>query len=392
MRLAWLHRLLVSLLHLERRFDPLVRPLLDGVLRPPAAALIQWFVNARRPNDGLAIAEERVPPGEEAEIDGIIATMRAHLVQDYPPGGMERAGNTKTHALVRAELIVHDDLPASLRRGLFATPRSYPAWVRFAGPGPHVEPDIEDVGFLSFSMKVMGVDGPKLMDDEAHTQDFLAVCTPTFTSADLHANVSLQKWSKRELGLWYFLNPFDHHVCDGLMQGLWTKTQGNPLGEPYYSTVAYLLGEGQAMQYRFRPLTKVSKRVPRLPLRPPDDYLREAMVRTLAATDVEFELSVQLQTDPHRMPVETAQVIWPEKLSPHVSVATLRIPRQRFDSEAQLAFARVLSFNPWHSLAEHRPLGNLGRARRRIYRELAEFRQHSNREAHVEPTGNELFD
>ncbi len=53
-----------------------------------------------------------------------------------------------------------------LRRGIFAEPRTYRAWVRFSGPGPYVTPDIDDVGFMSISIKLMGVPGPKLMDDE----------------------------------------------------------------------------------------------------------------------------------------------------------------------------------------------------------------------------------
>ena len=105
--------------------------------------------------------------------------------------------------------------------------------------------------------------------------------------------------------------------------------------------------------------------IPRLPLRPPDDYLRKAMVGALDEGDVELDFRMQLQTDPHLMPIENAGVLWPEKLSPRVSVATLRLPRQKFDSPAQMEFAKRLSYNPWHSIAEHRPLGNQSRARQR---------------------------
>lgn len=52
--------------------------------------------------------------------------------------------------------------------------------------------------------------------------------------------------------------------------------------------------------------------IPRLPLRPPDDYLRLAMVNALAEGDVELELRLQLQTDPHPLPIENAGVLWPE--------------------------------------------------------------------------------
>ena len=91
------------------------------------------------------------------------------------------------------------------------------------------------------------------------------------------------------------------------------------------------------------------------------------------------------------MPIENASVRWPEKLSPCVPAARLRIPRQKFDSPEQLGFASSLSFNPWHCLSEHRPLGNQGRARRRLYWELSQFRQRMNNTPHVEPTGDEVF-
>ena len=115
------------------------------------------------------------------------------------------------------------------------------------------------------------------------------------------------------------------------------------------------------------------------------------MVKTLAEEDVEFDFTLQVQTDPHTMPIENNGVLWPTKRSPRVPAATLRIPKQTFDSPAQLDFARVLTYNPWHCIAEHRPLGNQSRARKRMYSELAQLRQKMNDVEHYEPTGDETF-
>jgi hypothetical protein len=175
------------------------------------------------------------------------------------------------------------------------------------------------------------------------------------------------------------------------MQLLWTKTQSSPLEGDYFSCVPYLLGEGQAMQYSFATRRKERTRIAHLPRRPPDNYLREAMAATLAEEDVEFEINLQLQTDPFLMPLENNGVLWPTRLSPRVPAAVLRIPRQTFDSPEQLDFARVLSYNPWHSIAEHRPLGNQNRTRKRMYYELARLRQQMNGVEHYEPTGDEEF-
>jgi hypothetical protein len=381
----------VRLNQLERRVDPFFRPAFDALLREPLARVTQALINARRKRDGMRVAEERELPGEAECVTSIVDDMSAYMREHYRPGGYERAGNTKTHGVVRAELTVRDDVPAAMRHGVFAVPATFRAWVRFAGPGPASPPDIDDVGVLSIGIKLMGVQGPKLLDDERFTQDFTGISTPTFTTPDVIENRKLQKAIRKGTPLFYFLNPFDSHLLDGVMSGLWSRTQHSPLETEYWSCVPYLLGEGQAMQYMVRPRSRRRSRIPRLPFRPPDNYLREAMAKRLAREEVELDLLVKLQTDAFAMPVENASVRWPDALSPWVPVAVLRIPKQTFDSPAQLAFAHRLSMNPWHCIAAHRPLGNQNRGRRRIYETLSRFRQEMNATPHVEPTGDETF-
>jgi hypothetical protein len=383
---------MLELVHLERRFDPFVRPAFDAVLRDPIARFVTFLINAQRVDEKLALAEEKLLPGEEEFVDSIIASFQKQMSLLWKPGGFERGGNTKTHGIVRAEFIVHDGLPAGLRHGIFAEPKTYRAWVRFSGPGPYITPDIDDVGFMSISIKLMGVPGAKLMAEERFTQDMFGVSPPTFVTPDVRANAQLQVESLKNASIYYFVNLTRPHLLDGIMQALWIKTQSSPFEAPYFSCVPYLLGDGQAMQYSVWPKTEKRTPVPRLPMRPPDDYLRAAMVAALEAGDVELDFRIQRQTDPHLMPIENASVLWPERLSPRVSVATLRIPRQKFDAPAQMEFAKRLSYNPWHSIAEHRPLGNQSRARRRMYLALSTLRHQMNAVPHYEPNGDEVFD
>jgi len=390
--LNWLADASLSLVHLERRFDPFFRPVFDAVLRDPLAKLTTALINMRRPNEHLKIAEEKLMPDEEVYLDSIVSSFRTQMRDLWKPGGFERGGNTKTHGIVRGEFIVHDNLPAEFRHGVYAQPHTYRAWVRFSGPGPYITPDIDDVGFMSISIKLMGVPGPKLMDEEKFTLDMFGVSPPTFVTPDTKANAQLQIESVKNASIFYFLNFHRPHLLDLIMQSLWIKTQSSPFEAPYFSCVPYLLGEGQAMQYSVWPKSKRRTRIPRLPLRPPDDYLRNAMVAALTAGDVELDIRLQRQTDSHLMPIENNAVLWPEKLSPRVSVATLRLPRQQFDSPAQMEFAKRLSYNPWHTIAEHRPLGNQSRARRRMYLELSKLRHSMNDVPHYEPTGDELFE
>ncbi len=393
MLLQSLHRLLVKTLEVERRLEPFFRPTLNHLLREPSAAVLQYLINFRRVNDGLELAQEKQYPWEEACLNEIIQLMGDQMRGHFQPGKFERGGNTKTHGLVRATVTVRDDLPSNMRKGLFAEPRSFPAYVRYSGPGPDVPRDIQDVGFGSMAIKIMDVPGPKIMEDEKYTQDMVCICTPTFVTPNTRCNARLQDWSLRDMPLYYFLDPRDSHLRDFLMQSLWNETQYNPLGQRYFSCVPYLLGEGQAMQYTFVPMSKVDRHIPGIPFGDvPDNYLQDNMRRTLDQKGVEFDLRLQLQTDAHRMPIENAAVRWPEKLSPFISAATVRIPAQKFDWPAQFDFTRQLSINPWHCLHEHRPLGNQSRARRRMYLELSRFRQQMNRVDHVEPTGDEVFD
>ena len=181
----WLSDASTSFVHFERRFDPFFRPAFDALFRDLLTSLATSLINSRRTNDGLKIAEEKAFQGEEEWVDSIIKSFTDQMALLWKPGRFERGGNTKTHGIVRAEFIVHENLPSELRRGIYAQPCTYPAWVRFSGPGPYITPDIDDVGFMSIGIKLMRVPGPKLMEEEKFTQDMFAVSTPTFVTPDV---------------------------------------------------------------------------------------------------------------------------------------------------------------------------------------------------------------
>ena len=80
---------------------------------------------------------------------------------------------------------------------MFQPGRRYPVWVRFGGPGPLAPPDPKDNGVLSIGIKLMGVEGEKLLDDERFTQDFTGISAPTFTTPDVAENLSCSASSCR---------------------------------------------------------------------------------------------------------------------------------------------------------------------------------------------------
>jgi hypothetical protein len=90
-----------------------------------------------------------------------------------------------------------------------------------------------------------------------------------------------------------------------------------------------------------------------------------------------FEFMVQFQRDPVSMPIEDASVVWDEVRSPFITLARIRIEAGA-SPEAIDNSCEAMTFNPWQSLAEHRPIGGINRTRRAIYAEIGAFRQREN--------------
>ena len=96
----------------------------------------------------------------------------------------------------------------------------------------------------------------------------------------------------------------------------------------------------------------------------PDDWDAEFSGR-LKQHDLQWELQLQPFVDEARTPIEDASVDWP---TPYTTVARLTLPRQ--DTAADRALAQQVEaaiFDPWQALAEHRPLGDVMRARKVVY-------------------------
>jgi len=383
-----LNDFVLALVTLEHRVDPYFRDAFNWLFQRPIVAVAQLLLRILHRNPETRLCQEIPVPDEAAITAAIKDAMSRFTEREYQGRIAERAGNTKTYGVVRGEFTVLDDISAVYKYGIFAEPKTYPAWIRFAGPGPASPPDVADSGILSIGIKLMGVPGEKLLPDEKATQDFLGISCPTFTTPNIVENLKLQQQIYKRTPVFYFINPFDSHYLDMTMQGIYARMNTSPLEVRYWSCVPYLLGKGQAMKYSVRPC---SKRKTKIPWNPPDDWLRQSMALTLSHTDAEFDFCIQLQTKPKRMPVEDASIEWPERLSPFVPVAKIIIPKQEFRSPEQTKFARELSYNPWHCIAEHRPLGNQNRARYLIYSELSRLRQSMNDEPHIEPTGDESF-
>jgi len=336
----------------------------------------------------VEIAQEQLQPDEDVHVQKLIELLKGKMQKDYASGKMMRDAHPKQHGCIKAEFSVEPQLPNELRVGVFKVARSYPAWIRFSNASGDVQADTEkDV--RGMAIKLMGVSGEKLLEDEkdAQTQDFILISNPVLpvgTAADFHKLVDA---SINGHMIRFFFNPFDAHLRELILFAKAAKQHTNPLDIRYWSTTPYLFGT-RAVKYSVRP---TSTNISKMPKNPSPDYLREIMQQQLVIEGASFDFMVQFQMDQTKMPIEDASIVWDETLAPFHKIATITIPPQKFDTEAQMDFGENLSFTPWHSLPDHRPLGNINRVRKEVYRNLSKFRHTHNDKPHKEPTGAESF-
>jgi len=115
------------------------------------------------------------------------------------------------------------------------------------------------------------------------------------------------------------------------------------------------------------------------------DMFRDALVAELRMRPYEFDIQVQLCVDLERMPVEDLTVLWPETLSPFVTVAKLRLPQQDIGGDDNFERMDRTSMTPWRVTEAHRPLGNMQRARKEVYRTASILRHQLNNQPRKEP-------
>lgn len=362
------------------------------------------------------LATEYPAHDELQDIKKTIDFLKTKMEQAYAPNALRRDAHPKHHGIIKAEFIIEEGLAQELQVGIFKQGltrpnRSFPAWIRFSNASNKVHHD-KDKDMLGFAIKLMGVDGDKILnidkesyfkddltndsdfEEERFTQDFLFMSHPVFLVPHIK---DFKKLITAAFGnnsiLKFFFNPFDSHLRTLWILLTMNKHHTSPLDNRYWSNSAYRFGSDSAekkyaVKYALLPTsTKQSK----MPKHKSENYLKEAMVEHLATDEASFDFMIQFQTDTDKMPIEDTTVDWPEALSPLIKVATIKIPRQTFDSPEQMAFSENSYFAAWHSLPEHRPLGSINRARRFAYDQLSKFRLTRNKLPRSEPDGSEQF-
>lgn len=335
-----------------------------------------------KPKVKKQLGREYVNNDEDVIIEQMIAEMQAQVDRLYSDKKMLRQIHTKMHGCVMGAFSIDPNLPDNLKVGIFKGPKTYNCWVRFSNSQTKPQPD-KKKDIRGIAIKLMGVKGDKILNHKRteDTQDFLLMSSETFFSKNLgefrKTLKSSTSKSKLKLPL-YFLNPVHWGVLIRLMKSM--IRCDNPLNIPYWSTQPYQYGSyDKAVKYFLKPSPNnhiVNENVEEA------NYLRINLAQTLNNNNAKFDFFVQFQTDAEAMPIEDPTVAWTSQFT---KVATLTIFAQQFDSNEQLGFGENLSFNSWHSLPAHRPLGSFNRARKRVYEAMSNYRHDKNNLSLFEP-------
>lgn len=339
-------------------------------------------------------------PHEDEQIEKIVEMMHAANVRAFDRHRHAiRDAHAKQHGTVVGTLEI-PELPEHLAQGLFAQPGSYPVVIRFSSaPGEIKDDNIPTPHGMA--VKVIGVAGQKMLPDQADevTQDFLMVSMPVIPFGTVEQYLKMQniialqdespeegqrafaalaRGGQKVLGLLGIQNP----TVDGI-----AAANEHVLGQTFHTMAAIRYGDYIA-KLSAAPLSPEVKALEGkiLETAKHPSAQRDALVEFFREHGAEYQLRAQLCTDLEKMPVEDGSVLWEEELSPHQPIARIVIPAQEAYSPARRVFSDdKLSFNPWHTIPEHQPLGSIMRVRIKAYESSTAFRHAMNVQPRIEP-------
>jgi hypothetical protein len=310
-----------------------------------------------------------------------------------------RDAHAKSHAVLKGELTVHDNLPPELKQGIFAAERTFGVVARLSSAPSDIHSDKTPTP-RGFAIKVIGVDGERLSADiGGSNQDLLMVNFPVLAfgtiakykrmlsilEANAHApDIFQQLVAGTARGAKEMLEVLGG-TAGATLEGV-GRDNNHPLGESYHTQGAIRFGDYVAKLA----LCPNSEAVCALTGKAVQDVefssMRDVIEAHFADHGAVYELSAQLCTDLEAMPVEDASVRWDEEKSPLRPVATLRFaPQTTYSPERQVYGDDILSFNPWNGVEAHRPLGGIMRIRRVAYERSTAYRHTMNGRPRVEP-------
>jgi hypothetical protein len=324
-----------------------------------------------------------------------------------------RNAHAKGYGLARGEVEILADIPPEYAQGIYARPGRHQAVVRFSNGQPHFGIDRVLGAVCGIGLKIFGIEGKKLLEDEpdSTTFDYAMINYPIFFANTVEHYIFVLKVGaqatapppatelpqERRARIGRFLHDFVTGL--GTLEPenwAWAELAAiaqfaqipfvNLLLSSYHTMGAVRHGDYVA-KLRVAPVKEFADGVVQRALDPnsAQQVFRPALIAELKERPYEFDIQVQLCTNLFQMPVEDVTVRWAEALSPFVTVAKLRLPQQDIGSDDNLERMDATSMSPWRVTEEHRPLGNIMRSRKEVYRVSSMLRHQLNKQPRKEP-------
>jgi catalase len=279
--------------------------------------------------------------------------------------GQGRALHRKQLIGLEAELEIIENLPGHARYGLFAQAGTHRALVRLSNGGLNVQDDrVPDI--RGFAFKVLGIEGPGALGTVTKAQDFLLINREVFGLKDSDAFMKLVLASAQGGGalIKHFIRK--HGLIQGLRQLIAIgKSIKRPFSgyatEPFFSAAPLACGP-YAVRVRLLPPEGQT-----INHQASEDWAQDIRQR-LALGPLRYTLQLQFFVAETLTPIEDTSVNWDEKAAPYVTVGYLKLlPPAASSFEALQKRTDEEAFDPWCALADHRPLGDVMRARKHAY-------------------------
>ncbi len=363
--------------HIKLNLIPLACLVLSSLSSP--TVLAESFIKNGYPTADSFLGEA-LQENEHEYAHELLEVIKQKIESDYFPGIVKRDEHTKSHGCVDARFTVRSDLPSEFKQGIFSKPTEYKAKIRFSNSSPDSQADDIEKDGRGFALKLFGVEGDKITSPplgEDH-QDFILLSVPFFfiNSAKDYKKTIDVKDNGSKLQQVELVETIGLKGTKNILK-FFSAQIANPLEQQYYSAVPYRLGADKsrmAVKYSVKQCAKTSTPLPEKPTR---NYLRNSLQETLLNGGTCLEFMVQKKVG-DEMFVENSNLEWQQQISPFVTVARIDIPKQEFNTAEKNSACENLSFNPWHSIAEHKPLGSVNRVRYVVYEGISELRHKMN--------------
>lgn len=309
---------------------------------------------------------EIIAPDESERFQGFADELAAiQRKRADPSGKLQRTLHVKQHVGAVGELLVH--AAETARFGVFANAgKSWPLYVRFSNGGSRRQPDgAPDVRGLA--IKLVGVPGTKLIKgmEGEQTQDFLFIDTPVIPFSTPDEFLKFVRAAQDGPGklLPRLLASFGLKRALSILWGALSAAKLQSFATHDFHTAAPIAFGSSAAKLALIPVPDDAP----APASSGDDRLQQDLAARLKRGPISWILRAQLFVDQAVTPIEDTRALW---AGPWVDLATLTLPRQDVESPRGREISQLvseLSFDPWHAIEEHRPLGAIMRARAVAY-------------------------